>query len=181
MQTTNLNGIIRRGVAVTLVLSGLAVADDARELTWEELIPEGAVVEQPAVPVPPASEDLFGDDDFKEDSFEDYFMPPPAPMGVVDELDGVMVKLPGFVVPLELDGDGDVKEFLLVPYFGACIHYPPPPPNQMVYVSAEDPFDIEMTWSPIWVTGELETDRKNSEFGAAEYSMAAANIEEYEY
>ena len=147
---TNLKGLIRQGIAATLVFSGLAVADDARELTWEELIPEGAVVEQPAVPVPPAGDDLFGDDEFKEDSFEDYFMPPPTPMGVVDELDGVRVKLPGFVVPLELDGEGDVKEFLLVPYFGACIHYPPPPANQMVYVSAEDPFDIEMTWAPIW-------------------------------
>lgn len=178
---TNLTRIVRQGIAATLVLGGFAAADEVRELTWEELIPDGAVVEQPAVPVPPPSEDLFGNDQFKEDSFEDYFMPPPQPMGVVHELDGVMVKLPGFIVPLELDGEGDVKEFLLVPYFGACIHYPPPPPNQMVYVSTDEPFDMEMTWAPIWATGELKTDRQSSEFGAVDYSMSAQTIEEYEY
>ncbi len=178
---TNLIRIIRHGLAVTLVLSATALADDARELTWEELIPEGAAPQQPAVQAPHSNNELFESDDYKEDSFEDLFSVPQHPMGVVDELDGVLVKLPGFVVPLELDGEGKVKEFLLVPYFGACIHYPPPPPNQMVYISADEPFDIEMTWAPIWAIGELKTDRQNSEFGAAEYSMAAQTIEEYQY
>ena len=178
---TNLIRIIRHGLAVTLVLSATALADDARELTWEELIPEGAAPQQPAVQAPHSNNELFESDDYKEDSFEDLFSVPQHPMGVVDELDGVYVKLPGFVVPLELDEDGDVKEFLLVPYFGACIHYPPPPANQMVYISADEPFDIEMTWAPIWAFGELKTDRQNSEFGAAEYSMVAKSIVEYEY
>lgn len=172
MRMTNLKGIVLQGIAVSLVLSGLAVADEVIELTWEELIPEDAVIEEPPAPEPPSGED---------ESFEYYFMPPPAPMGVVEELDGVNVKLPGFIVPLELDGEGKVSEFLLVPYFGACIHYPPPPPNQMVYISTDDPIDMEMTWAPIWVTGELDVDTRNHEYGAAEYAIAAQTIEEYVY
>ena len=172
---------VLHGLAVTLALCGIAIADDAREITWEELIPEGEVQEQPAVPAQPHGSDLFGEDEWKEDTVEQMFMPPAQPMGVVEELDGERVKIPGFIVPLELDDQGDVKEFLLVPYFGACIHYPPPPPNQMVYITADKAFDMELTWSPIWAIGELKTDRQRSEFGAAEYSMASAVIEEYEY
>ena len=173
-----------QGIAATLALCGTAIADDARELTWEELIPEGEVLQQPAVPTTPhggGGDDLFGGDDYKEDTIDQMFAPPPQPVGGVDELDGVLIKLPGFIVPLELDGEGKVSEFLLVPYFGACIHYPPPPPNQMVYISTDDPIDMEMTWAPIWVTGELQTARQRSEYGAVEYSMAAQIIEEYEY
>lgn len=178
---TELKRVIQRGLAVTLLLCGTAIADDVRELTWEEMIPQGEIAEQPAVPIPPQQDDLFPVDDWKEDSVEEMFLPPPHPMGVVEELDGVLVKLPGFIVPLELDGEGRVSEFLLVPYFGACIHLPAPPPNQMVYISTDDPIDMEMTWAPIWVTGEMKTSRQRSEFGAVEYSMAAQEIVEYEY
>ncbi|MDE0488169.1 MAG: DUF3299 domain-containing protein, partial [Gammaproteobacteria bacterium] len=104
------NRVIRQGLAVTLLFSGLAIADDARELTWDDLIPDAEGTEQP-----------------DDSSFDDPFAMPVLPMGVVEELDGVLVKIPGFVVPLEVSAEGKVSEFLLVPYFGACIHYPPPP------------------------------------------------------
>ena len=178
---TNLKRVIWQGMVVTLVLFGTATGDEVRELTWEEMIPEGEVPEQPALPVAPHSDDLFVTDDWKEDSIEQMFLPPPQPIGVVEELDGVLVKLPGFIVPLALDGEGKVEEFLLVPYFGACIHYPPPPANQMVFISTDDPIEMEMTWGPIWVTGEIKTTRQRSEYGAVEYSMAAQTIEEYTY
>ena len=51
-------------------------------------------------------------------------------------LDGKRVQIGGYVVPLDFDATR-VKEFLLVPFVGACIHVPPPPPNQIVYVKAE--------------------------------------------
>ena len=44
-------------------------------------------------------------------------------------LDGVRARIPGYVVPLESSAAGHL-EFLLVPYFGACIHTPPPPPTR---------------------------------------------------
>lgn len=156
--------VIRRGLAVTLLLSGIAIADDARELTWDDLIPETRATEQPG-----------------DYSFDDPFAMPVFPTGVVEELNGVLVKIPGFVVPLEVSTEGKVSEFLLVPYFGACIHYPPPPANQIVYITAEKPMDLESTWEPIWATGELRTEFRESDLAYSGYTMAAQAIEIYEY
>lgn len=176
-----LTRVLQAAFLAAVLLGGVTVADDVRELTWEELLPDGPAPEPVAVPMAPHSEGLFENDDYQDDSLESLFAMPTVPLGVVEELDGQLIKLPGFVVPLELDEHGDVSEFLLVPYFGACIHYPPPPPNQMVYVSAEEPFDIEMTWAPIWITGDLATNRRSSEYGSVDYSMTSAKVEEYEY
>jgi hypothetical protein len=52
----------------------------------------------------------------------------------VGALDGTKVRIPGYIVPLEADDQGRLTEFFLVPFLGACIHVPPPPPNQIVYV-----------------------------------------------
>ena len=157
------NRLIRRGLAVTLLLSGIAIADDARELTWDDLIPDARATEQPG-----------------NNPFDDPFAMPAFPTGVVEELNGVLVKIPGFVVPLEVSAEGKVSEFLLVPYFGACIHYPPPPANQIVYITAEEPMDLESTWEPIWATGELRTEFRESDLAYSGYTMAAQAIEIYE-
>ena len=69
-------------------------------------------------------------------------------------LDGQTVRLPGYLLPLEFSGKR-VTEFLLVPWVGACIHTPPPPPNQIVYVKTSKPFDMAGVFQPIWVTGQL--------------------------
>ena len=70
---------------------------------------------------------------------------------------------------------------MLVPYFGACIHFPPPPANQIVYVILEKPVELESPWEPIWAIGELKTEFRGSDFGSAGYTMAGHTIEEYEY
>ena len=171
-------------IALLLFLaSGSSMANDPRELSWDELIPEGEELVPPQNPhgAGVTDEDLLNDDDWDEDEFEQAFSTPVYPVGVVEELDGIQAKIPGFVVPLEISGEGMVKEFLLVPYFGACIHYPPPPPNQIVYVILDDPIDLESTWAPIWATGELTTEFKDSGLGSAGYTLMAQTIEEYEY
>ena len=77
--------------------------------------------------------------------------------GAVDPaLDGTRIRIPGYVLPLEYEGTS-VKEFLLVPYVGACIHVPPPPPNQMVFVTARASFEAEGLFAPVWVEGTLST------------------------
>ena len=157
------------------------MADEARELTWDDLIPDGGMTQQPIVAGSGFDEESLDDEDWDEDSFEEMFATPVYPTGVVDELDGIQAKLPGFVVPLELAEDGKVKEFLLVPYFGACIHYPPPPPNQIVYVKLDEPVEILSAWDPIWATGELKTEMHDSDLGSAGYTMAGNSIEEYVY
>jgi len=74
---------------------------------------------------------------------------------VNESLDGKTVKIPGYVLPLETEGTA-VREFLLVPYVGACIHVPPPPPNQMVFVESAQPYKSEALFEPVWVEGVLK-------------------------
>ncbi len=78
----------------------------------------------------------------------------PSEVKFNDKLDGKIVKIPGYIVPLDYSGTG-VTEFMLVPYVGACIHVPPPPPNQLVYVTTDKPWDTMTLWEPVWVTGEI--------------------------
>lgn len=69
-------------------------------------------------------------------------------------LDGKTIRMPGYLLPLEFDGDA-VTEFLLVPYVGACIHVPPPPPNQMVFVTSSIKVEVDELYAPIWIEGTL--------------------------
>lgn len=167
------------GVLAALMLASPVIADDVRELSWDELVPEGQTVQIPSHGS--AGGGAGGEWDLEEDSFEDIFATPVYPVGVVEELDGERVKLPGFIVPLEVVDEGKVKEFLLVPYFGACIHYPAPPPNQIVYVTLPKAIEIESMWDPVWVTGEIRGESRHSVLADAGYSMTAELIEEYEY
>ncbi len=105
---------------------------------------------------------------------------------VVAELDGRTTRLPGYALPLEFE-QGEVREFLLVPYLGACIHTPPPPPNQIVFVRVAQPFKMEGLYEPVWVTGRMKTGQveKNLSYvdGAAKietgYTMEGVKIEPY--
>lgn len=71
-------------------------------------------------------------------------------------LDGKLVRIPGYVLPLEFKGK-EVIEFLLVPWVGACIHTPPPPANQILHVKPDKPFTTSGLFAPVWVTGRLKT------------------------
>ena len=72
----------------------------------------------------------------------------------VGELQGQMIRMAGYALPLEFT-EGGVKEFLLVPYIGACIHVPPPPPNQMVFVRLNQEFMADDLYTPVWITGRI--------------------------
>jgi hypothetical protein len=74
------------------------------------------------------------------------------------DLDGQMIRMPGYALPLEYVKTG-VKEFLLVPFVGACIHVPPPPPNQMVFVRLGETFTADDLYTPVWVTGRMTVQR----------------------
>ena len=74
---------------------------------------------------------------------------------VVPDLHGQRVKIPGYLLPLEFEKK-KVTEFLLVPWVGACIHTPPPPPNQIVYVTLQKGYDGMEQFVPVWVTGEMQ-------------------------
>jgi len=89
---------------------------------------------------------------------------------VVDRFSGQQVRIPGFVVPLESDGK-TIREFLLVPYFGACVHVPPPPANQLIHVIPDKPVPAGLNMSPVWVNGVLNVGHVESEMGSAGYQM----------
>jgi uncharacterized protein len=93
-------------------------------------------------------------------------------------LNGVDVKLAGFVVPLEREGDS-LREFLLVPYFGACIHVPPPPANQIVHVVSPKPVPNAATMDAVWVSGKLALFPTATQMGRSSYRLQAAIVEPY--
>ena len=95
-------------------------------------------------------------------------------------LDRKTVAIPGFMVPLEDDAD-QVTEFLLVPFAGACIHVPPPPPNQMVYVKLRGGHKTPMSFTqPIIVAGQLHVDTVQSPYGSVSFAMDGDSVKPYE-
>jgi uncharacterized protein len=95
-----------------------------------------------------------------------------------ETLVGQAVRLPGFVVPLEDSKDG-MKEFLLVPYFGACIHTPPPPANQIVHVVPKTPAKGVRAMDTVWISGVLASTRTDSHMGMSGYRIEAQAVEPY--
>ncbi|MCE3010621.1 MAG: DUF3299 domain-containing protein [Proteobacteria bacterium] len=93
-------------------------------------------------------------------------------------LDGQLVRIPGFMVPLE-DNMRSVAEFLLVPSPQACIHVPPPPPNQMVLIDMPAGKEVEVQWGPIWIYGKLQLKSKRHLYGETSFTMIGERVESY--
>ena len=97
---------------------------------------------------------------------------------LVERMAGARVRIPGFVVPLETSGE-QIREFLLVPYFGACVHVPPPPANQLIHVIPDKPVPGGWNMLPVWVNGVMAVGRIDSDMGTAGYQLRAVKVEEY--
>lgn len=97
---------------------------------------------------------------------------------VTDEFNGLLVRIPGYLVPLEYDGTGVISA-LLVPYVGACIHVPPPPPNQLIFITAETPYESKSIFEPVFVTGLFNTAATATQLAEVGYSMTADEITPY--
>lgn len=98
------------------------------------------------------------------------------------DLNKKKIKLSGFVSPLEIDDkEGVVKEFLLVPYFGACIHVPPPPLNQTLLIkpAKDQQIKIEDAYEPIWVSGVIHAETTSTKLAEAGYKISDVKIEPY--
>jgi hypothetical protein len=100
--------------------------------------------------------------------------------GLVHALDGQAMRMPGFIVPLESDGN-KITEFFLVPFFGACLHLPPPPPNQIIHVKHPQGIDMIEPWEVVWLSGEMQVKATDIEgLASAGYSMTLnKNVEPY--
>ena len=165
---------MNRRHSIALGLAGLSFpralsAAETRELMWEDLIPPG---------VPYA--EIIGEGDLNEetDSWRPIFDENATKLNAA--LHGAYVRLPGFIIPIEQSSDGGT-EFVLVPYVGACIHTPPPPPNQLVLVRAIDPWPGDNLWDPVWVEGRMSTQLMTTEVAETGYALTAEKIEVYHW
>ncbi|MBC7211150.1 DUF3299 domain-containing protein [Pseudomonas mosselii] len=170
--------IIQYLLLTILLMTSLPLwAADPRELDWPALIPEGAPVIPPQL-TPLHDLSQISDALSAEAAPAARQQAPNAP--VVKALDGQQVKIPGYIVPLEVSDEGRTTEFLLVPYYGACIHVPPPPSNQIVHIFSEMGVRIEDLYQPYWIEGTMQVKASSSELADAGYQMEAEKIYAYE-
>jgi hypothetical protein len=170
-------------VAVMVLLPAIASAAAPRILKWRELVPP-AVADAPPKPKPffagaAPKDDTAHPQALAEGKFMSMKRRQPGndrPPALVKELDGQRVSIGGYVVPLDFDST-TVKEFLLVPFVGACIHVPPPPANQIVYVKAEKGFELAETFDPVTVVGTMKTTVAFTGLADAGYTLEAETVE----
>ncbi len=137
------------------------VSADPVEVYWEDLKPADFIVEE--------NVDHSGAANVQQNLA--------AP--VITRFNGKEVKVPGFVVPLE-GNETHFTEILLVPYFGACIHVPPPPANQIIYVKFDQPVEISSLYDPVWVVGILSTEQWQGELATTGYTLQGSAVELYQ-
>ena len=140
----------------------------AKTITWDDLLPPGEfellekMMEESGQGLAPGHSA-----DLELDLVPEQI----GTFNTVAELNGKLIRLPGYVLPLEFEIRGEITEFLLVPYLGACIHMPPPPPNQIVYVQSKKPDDYGQLWQPVWITGVIKTETSINGLGNTAYTM----------
>jgi uncharacterized protein len=162
-------------------------AETPLDLKWDQLVPPKPA--EPAAPAKPKS--FFSGMPSKADDGSPA--PPPmaeakfmsmkrrqpggdAPPAVVADLNGKLVSIGGYIVPLDFEST-TIKEFLLVPFVGACIHVPPPPANQIIYVKSEKGIEITGQFDPVTVKGTLKTETAFTGLADAGYSLTADSVE----
>ncbi|MFA5678069.1 MAG: DUF3299 domain-containing protein [Pseudomonas sp.] len=162
--------------SLLLAISAMAAAAD--DISWYELLPP-ELRELQETPAPVHDISLLGELDDELMGDPAVQTEPAAP--VVEALDGRTIRLPGYIVPLGITDAMEVEEFLLVPYFGACIHVPPPPSNQIVHVRSTTGIKLADLYQPFWISGVMRVEFMESELANAGYRVDGARVEPYAY
>ena len=144
-------------------------------ISWDALVPAGW---DPAAGFEGVNPDQLADSDARAQQLLARMRKIWDEAPVNTAMNGRAVRLPGYVVPLEEGRDG-LREFLLVPYYGACIHTPPPPANQIIHVKLDKPSRLAKSMDAVWLTGVLRTGREKTEMGQSGYRMQASGLELY--
>jgi len=157
------------------------VEQEITDIVWADLIPDDFV--QPENPFNTMSDDamdklLDGSDESNAEiariQAEFYYAP------VVPELDGKRVKIPAYITPLEYNSSSKIKEFLLVPYVGACIHSPPPPANQIVFAQSPEAIEHSNMYEPVIAIGTIRTETVKSDLAESGYRLEVEEVLPYE-
>jgi hypothetical protein len=98
---------------------------------------------------------------------------------IIEEMDGKYIEIPGYIVPVSFNDAQIVTSFFLVPYFGACLHMPPPPPNQIIYITIEDGFKLEDFYEPVIVSGKLSVSLFEDAIASSAYTMTMDKMRFY--
>ncbi|MGS0742528.1 DUF3299 domain-containing protein [Glaciimonas sp. GG7] len=151
------------------------VASPYQEIQWEQLAPASW---DPMKPFKGIDFSKLEDDDPRAqaalEKAKEYWKDAP----INSAMDGKPIKIPGFVVSLDREGEA-LKEFLLVPYFGGCIHVPPPPANQIIHVNSIKPIKGVRTMDAVWISGVLKVTPSSTDMGDAGYALVAQSVEMY--
>lgn len=146
--------------------SAAANANQPVEIFWEDLIPKGHV-------------QVNTQNQTNHEGTAQNWVQPDLNAPVVTKYNGKTVSLPGFVVPLEGTNE-EITEFLLVPYFGACIHVPPPPPNQIVHVTMKSGVPIDSLYDAVVITGTFNAQNWQGELAKTGYKMQGIGVAPFE-
>ena len=157
-----------------------------KTIEWNDLIPEEDlnVLMNPPGYIDDLEDTAFDDDISAQltinvdSAANDRYQQALVSTNIIEEMNGLSVRIPGFVVPVEFDEES-ITEFFLVPYFGACIHSPPPPPNQIIYVHAPKGLKLDTLYDPFWISGKLSTSMVENYMATAAYSLKMTSYEAY--
>ncbi len=165
------------GLFASVMTQGLLAAP--RHIQWSELTPKGwDPSELMREKFKGDNLDLLQDDDPRVQKMMEAMRDVWDNAPINPDMKGVTGRIPGYVVPLE-EGKQGLKEFLLVPYYGACIHSPPPPANQIVHVVLSKPIRHFRTMDTVWVHGTLQATQAKSYMGVSGYRIDATKVEPY--
>lgn len=144
-----------------------APADGLPEIDWLDLLPTD---ERERL--------LTGEwPEFEIDHSGDGAMAQVGSSATVPAVEGLRMRIAGYVVPLEMEADGAMRSFFLVPYYGACLHMPPPPPNQILYAELDQPEQPPDLWEAVFLSGTLRIEHADTELADASYRVVDASLE----
>jgi len=147
-----------------------------QEVTWDDLIPPEW---DPLREFKNLDLNLLQDSDPRAMDILDRLKSEWDNAPVRTSLDGKLIRIAGFVVPLEANAK-QLREFLLVPYFGACIHVPPPPANNTVHVVLDSTVKNVGSMDAVWVSGQIKVERADTEWGVAGYRLEGQRVDPYQ-
>ncbi len=183
---------VKFGLIAALLISFGALnpilAADYEEIDWVALMPEddlSALLNRPEflndIADGSAADSI---DDFASRQLEDEqaqrYQQALVSTRVIEAFDGKAIRIPGFIVPLEQNDEQKATAFFVVPYFGACLHMPPPPPNQILYVEYKEGIAVENLYDPYWFEGTVKIDNHESALGTSSYSLVLDSFALYE-
>lgn len=176
---------ITRMMMLLCCLCFSAQAAKYQQIQWIDLLPEEDLQALTEAPIPDSILEGSAADKINsplsmtiKDPVSDYERALVS-VRVKNEFNKRKIKLPGYIVPIETTEDGRATSFFLVPFFGACIHLPPPPPNQIIYATYEKGIKMDDLEIPFWIEGTVFTKKKMNDLALAAYSATVDRLYEF--